>query len=297
MAKRKFGDRYDGKRLKNQPPLNIMMGCMYPNRCDNEGYIEEFVTMDAINNLLQELNDGVTDKSKRFTTFHIVSAAILRTLVLRPKMNYFIQGKKFYERNNYSLSFVIKKEFKDSAREAMAMMYFDKNESLISVHEKIVHEVIKNREIELDPSTQELKAISRLPHFLVRTLVSFLNFLDYRGWYPKSLAKVDMNYSSVFISNLGSIKLNASYHHLTNRGTNSIFLTIGEISKRPLVINDELVIKEILPLSMTIDERIAHGFYYAKTIQLFKSYLENPKQLLNSLTQEEIDEYIFNSEK
>ena len=39
-------------------------------------------------------------------------------------------------------------------------------------------------------------------------------------------------------------------------------------------------------LGMTIDERIADGYYYAKTMRLLKTLLENPRLLEKPLSEE-----------
>ena len=62
----------------------------------------------------------------------------------------------------------------------------------------------------------------------------FIRWLDKHGWCPDFLIGKDPNYSSVFISNLGSIHLKSGYHHLTNWGTSSLFCIIGEKKWTPL---------------------------------------------------------------
>ena len=37
--------------------------------------------------------------------------------------------------------------------------------------------------------------------------------------------------------------------------------------------------REMLDLGLTIDERLADGYYYSKTIRLLKTLLENPELL------------------
>ena len=39
-------------------------------------------------------------------------------------------------------------------------------------------------------------------------------------------------------------------------------------------------------LGLTIDERIADGYYYSKTVQLLKKLLENPELLEKPLSEE-----------
>ena len=106
---------------------------------------------------------------------------------------------------------------------------------------------------------------------------------------PQSVIAGDPYYSSVVLTNLGSIKLHAGYHHLTNWGTTSVFCAIGEIKKRPFFNDDgTFEMKPSIDLGLTIDERIADGYYYAKTVRLLKTLLENP-QLLDKPLQEEVD--------
>ena len=46
--------------------------------------------------------------------------------------------------------------------------------------------------------------------------------------------------------------------------------------------------KPSIDLGLTIDERIADGYYYSKTVRLLRKLLENP-QLLDKPLQEEVD--------
>ena len=120
----------------------------------------------------------------------------------------------------------------------------------------------------------------KLPRFVLRLVMKILFFLDYRGIVPYSLVKTDPNYSSIFINNLGSIKLNAAYHHLNNWGTNSLFVVIGKKFQAPVF--DETGfqgMREMLKLGITLDERIADGYYYSRAIQLAKHLLEHPELL------------------
>ena len=52
--------------------------------------------------------------------------------------------------------------------------------------------------------------------------------------------------------------------------------------------NGNMKMKETLELGLTLDERIADGYYYAKTVRLLKHLLQNP-QLLEKPAKEEVD--------
>ena len=85
---------------------------------------------------------------------------------------------------------------------------------------------------------------------------------------------------SVVLSNLGSIKLKAGYHHLTNWGTTSVFVIIGEMKERPYY--DEkgsMEMRMSVDIGLTIDERISDGYYCSKSVRLLKKLLEEPELL------------------
>lgn len=57
---------------------------------------------------------------------------------------------------------------------------------------------------------------------------------------------------------------------------------IGKIMKKPVVIENEIVIREVLPLSLSIDHRVIDGGDAGRFLQTFKGYLANPMLLLLS---------------
>ena len=134
-----------------------------------------------------------------------------------------------------------------------------------------------------------LKALSHLPRFAWRILMWTLKKMEYYGIYPKSLAEGDPCYSSVFVSNLGSIKMNADYHHLFNWGTISFFVVIGEMKLRPYFKPDGTYeMHNTVKLGLTVDERIADGYYFAKTLRLVRKMFQHP-ELLDLPASEPID--------
>ena len=89
------------------------------------------------------------------------------------------------------------------------------------------------------------------------------------------------------LTNLGSLKIDAGYHHMTNWGTNSVFCAIGLIKKRPYFDEEgNVTMRQSVNLCLTIDERIADGYYYSKTIRLLQHLLENPELLEKPLSEE-----------
>ena len=133
----------------------------------------------------------------------------------------------------------------------------------------------------------KLNFADKLPRWLGKTAVKFIMWLDKHGWVPADMVATDPYYSSVTLSNLGSIKLKCGYHHLTNWGTCSLFCIIGEKKLSPFYDADgNVTMKETLDLGLTIDERLADGYYYSKSVRLLKYLLEHPEELEKPLKEE-----------
>lgn len=281
-------NRRDGIRVPETDPMHAVMPFMLPNRADNEAFISEEIDLAAINDYLDKKN--AQNPEYKYTFFHVICAAIAKIFYHRPYMNRFYAGYRLYERKEITLAFVVKRQFDDKSDEVLSIVKIDKDsdESPIEqIHNKVQKIVFGVRkENKTDGATDVMAILTKLPRPILKLVVGILNKLDYRGHYPKSLEKVDPYFSSVFLSNLGSIKMNAGYHHLANRGTNSVFVVIGQKKNVPVFKEDgSFEMREILPLGLTIDERIADGYYFSKTISLLKKLAENPELLDRPLSE------------
>lgn len=221
--------------------------------------------------------------------FHVIVTALVKTITLRPKMNRFIVNGNYYQRNEVSAAFVVKKQFSDHGAEALAFLHMKDDDTLDTVHERLRKIVLSCRGEKGDATSENMDILTKLPRGLLKGLTRFLMFLDKHGRVPKSLIATDPFYASVVLSNLGSIKLKCGYHHLTNWGTCSLFCVIGEKKMSPVFDeNGNATMKETVDLGLTIDERLADGYYYSKSIRLMKKLLEHP-ELLELPLKEEVD--------
>ena len=284
QQKRRRGDRRDGTLLRNLDSLHFITGIIYPNRCDNEAYISETIDLTNINAYLKKKNETA---DFHYTLFQVIVAAIAKTITLRPKMNRFVANRNFYQRNGVSLSFVVKKQFSDQGAEALAVLHVKDGDTIEAVHDYIEEQVTFCRSDKVDSSTENMDILNSLPRFLSKAAVRFICWLDKPGWVPYSMIATDPYYACCVITNLGSIRLKSGYHHLTNWGTCSIFCIIGEKKLSPFFQPDgSAEMRETVQLGLTIDERLADGYYYSKTVRLLKKLLECPELLERPMTEE-----------
>ncbi|MBQ8164309.1 MAG: 2-oxo acid dehydrogenase subunit E2 [Clostridia bacterium] len=276
--KRRLGDRRDGYLIRDIDSMHFVMPLIYPNRCDNEAFVSEKI--DLTNAVKYLENKNIDAKDYKYNVFQLIVTAMIKVITLRPKMNRFIANGNIYQRNEVTAAFVIKKQYQDESKEGLAIIHADENTTIDSVHNDIKRMVTSCRGGNGDASSDAMDIFNKMPRFLAKFLIRIARWLDKHGKMPHALIATDPYYASVVLTNLGSIKLHSGYHHLTNWGTNSVFTAIGEIKKRPFFNDDGTYeMKESIDLGLTVDERIADGYYYSKTIKLLKYVLENPELL------------------
>ena len=273
MSKR-LGDRRDGKRLR-MGGFEIFLYYLKPRRSDSEVYISKCIDVTELVKYMKEKKKDNED----LTYFHLFSTAVAKVVYNKPLLNRFIIGGNKYDRNDITLSFVAKTDFSDTAREFLTVIKVDANDSLMDISRKIKGDVKKIRSNKESHTDDFVNKLGRLPKWVMAIIVWIIKRLDNHDMLPQSLTKNSVYHSTVLLSNLGSIHCDGIYHNLTNFGTNSILLTIGEIKEEVKVIEGEIVKRYVCDFGITLDERIADGVYFAKSINLLEYILNDPKLL------------------
>lgn len=284
---RKFGDRHDAYRVRDIDGLHFYMAYLMPKRTDAEVYINEKLD---ITELIKYINEKNASGERKVTLFHCVIAAVARTVKMRPLLNRYVSGKHYYMRKDISVGFTAKKRFADHAEETLVIYHPKDDENLTAITDGLTPKVSRAKREDKGQSVDDmLNIVKKLPKFIMNIFMAFMRFADSHGFMPKAFSSVDPNYVTVMISNLGSIKCDAVYHHLNNIGTNGIVITVGVIHKEQIPDeNGELHVRDVVNIGVTLDERIADGFYFARSLKLIKHIFKNP-ELLDKTLGEEID--------
>ncbi|WP_419867838.1 pyruvate dehydrogenase complex dihydrolipoamide acetyltransferase [Chryseobacterium sp. CT-SW4] len=94
----------------------------------------------------------------------------------------------------------------------------------------------------------------------------------------KALKANEMEGSTFSISNLGMFGIE-TFTSIINQ-PNSAILSVGAIIEKPIVKNGQIVVGNIMKLSLACDHRVVDGATGAEFLQTLKTYLENPLTLL-----------------
>lgn len=271
---KKFGDRRDGKKIKMNG-FDRFLYYLKPRRSDSEVYISK--TID-VTNLVEYMKEKKKENEK-ITYFHLFCMAIGKVIYNRPLLNRFLIGGCKYQRNDVTISFVAKTDFSDTAREFLTVIKVLEDDKLDDISKRITEDVKKIRSNKESHTDDFVNKLGKLPKFVMAIIVWFIKRLDNHDLLPSSLTKNSIYHSSILVSNLGSIHCDGIYHNLTNFGTNSILLTIGEIKEDVRVVDGKREKRYVCDLGITLDERIADGVYFAKSVNLLEYILDNPSLL------------------
>ena len=273
MSKR-FRDRKDGIRVRISG-FDKFLYLLKPRRSEAEVYISKKID---VSDLVKYMEKKKKD-NEEITYFHLFSTAVAKLVYNKPYLNRFIMGSNKYERNEVTLSFVAKTKFEDDAKELLKVIKIEDDDNVDTISKKIFGSVRKIRSNEISHTDDFVNSLGKLPGMVMSIIVWFVKKLDRFDLLPKSLTENSIYHSSVLISNLGSIHCDGIYHNLTNFGTNSILLTIGEIKEEACVIDGKIDKRYICDFGITLDERIADGVYFAKSLNLLEYILNNPSML------------------
>ena len=278
--KRRWGDRRDGRWVRDVTGLQCVMTNLMPNRTDCEVCLHD--KFDVTDTLAYLEKKNASHPEYKTTLFHCILIAVAKMIRERPYLNRFIQGRRTYERDEITLSFVAKRRFADGAEESLMVFKPTDEDNIDSLSKMVVGEVRETRKSEhatggIDAT---LDVFAKIPRLLLMFVIRVIRWLDFWGIVPKSLTEGDPNYTTAFLSNLGSIKCPAVYHHLNNYGTNSLMITIGTIHKEELIMPDgSKQIRDVVEFAATLDERIGDGFYFARSLKLIRHIFANPELL------------------
>ena len=272
-----FGVRSDGRAIRSLNGFFKTIPYIMPTRVDATNLI-------ALESDTRAVTQFLHDKAKEgenISYMSVVIAAYLRTLATHPEANRFVVNSRIYRRNHIAVCFVVlKKEDDGTENETVVKLFLDPRDTVFDVSRKVNEAIEKNRATgsnnSMDKLVDTLFSLPALAGFLIR----FLKSLDRFGLLPRSVIDASPFHASMFVTNMASIKMPSIFHHIYNFGTTSIFISMGTKEKKEVIRHDgSRIVKQMMPLNVSTDERICSGSAYARVLFSFQKYLQDPTLL------------------
>ncbi len=266
------------RRVKDFNGLNQIAIDIKPNRSVSDVYINQKVD---VTNLMKYL-EKKKKKGEHYTFFNAVVTAVAKTYYNRPLLNRFVQDRHIFEHKYVDIAFVAKVAFEDKADELMLVVRVDKDDNLASISKKLTEKIDgirKNKNIEKKGGNKVIDVLGHQPNIVRVPVIGLLKWMDKKGILPDSIAQDNIYYSSIILSNLGAIHCGAIFHNITDFGNSSALATMGEIKDEEVIIDGKKEVRKLCEFGINLDERIADGYYFAKSVQLLQYIFNNPELL------------------
>lgn len=269
-----FGKRYDGRVVHDIDPIQKIMPYVMKTRTDSMNMFEEQISCEAMDDYIAKKRE----EGLELSYMHILIAAMVRMLAIRPRLNRFVMNGKIYARPKIWVSFVVHETLREDSNETTIKLCFEGTETIDEIatviNQRVAKETGKKR---VSNATDKLVAkLLDLPPFFLQTVVNILMFMDRHNCMPKAIIEASPFHTSLFITNLKSLGINHIYHHVYEFGTTGLFLAMGKEKKKPVVVGSEVAIRKQLGFGLVTDERFCDGLYFARSLKKFKRFLANP---------------------
>jgi hypothetical protein len=274
-----FWTRPDGDLCTDVPNVRRIMPFIMQKRNESAVFFEQLVDIAEADAFLERVR---SEHGVRATLLHLIIYSAARVLHERPRLNRFVAGRRIWQRRGVWFSFSAKKAMSDDAPIVVVKKEIPEQASFLEVVRLLDAGVTDGRSDKKSSTDKELSLAFLLPTFLVNVVVRALFRLDAWGLLPGALIKSDPLYASAFVANLGSIGLDAAFHHLYEYGNIPIFAVLGKTA--PTVVPDENgqpKVVRLMRVRYSFDERIEDGLYCVKGLERVKDMVEHPAKFIS----------------
>jgi len=279
--------RSDGTLIAKLHPYRKLLIHIMPTRNESVVYYDDYVKVAELERYVKDVNERL-----HVDYTHCIVAAIANGMKKAPTMNRFAVGRRLYQRKGIWLTFSMKRQkLGKKAKLSAVKREVPESQTFFELVTGLNENIKVERSDAKTYQDKELGLLSKIPRPVLRIGVKFLRWLDYYGLLPADFIKNDAMYTGCFAANLGSLGMNAGFHHLYEWGTCPLFLMIGRTEERVFVENGEIVVHKVLPLRFTYDERIDDGLNAGLGIKGVVDALEHPYELLGCVKTDGSDDH------
>ena len=285
--------RPDGTIVAGVHKYRRMMFHIMPGRNEAIVYYDTYARADALLAYLERVN-------QRFhcDVTHLLVGAAALGFIQNPKMNRFVAGRRLYQRSGDWITFSMKRRKKDAeAKLAAVKLSRREGETFEQLCLRIGGEIDVQRSDKQTAHDKEYDLLTMIPRPLLAMGVRFFKWLDYHNILPGSFIAGDPMYTGLFIANLGSLQMGPGFHHLFEWGTCPLFLMVGQIEERALVIDGAIRVEKVLPLRWSYDERIDDGLSSRRGILALNAILERPAEYLGCVESDGSDHFAIGTKR
>ncbi len=279
-TRRRMTDRRDGRRLRTISPLFQLSPFTMLSPADAACGFSDAADVSAIETWLRGRRAA---GDENISLLHLVVAAYVRTLALRPALNRFVAGRFIYARDAIDIVLPAGGVGAADTGAMSVTVRFQSTDTVYDVYRKINTRVDN---LKADQSADRLERLAstlvKTPRFILRFAIAVLRWLDYHGWLRSGLTSKSPYHGSAMISDDGAFYLPPVFRAINSTGTLPVNISVGRI--RTVTEADkagQVHDRKLMDYAVAYDGRIVDNAYVGSAFRYFRYFLANPDTLEN----------------
>jgi pyruvate/2-oxoglutarate dehydrogenase complex dihydrolipoamide acyltransferase (E2) component len=148
------------------------------------------------------------------------------------------------------------------------------------ISEKIGKNIANSRKGDENETMQSKSLLAKLPWPFRNWLFKIYQTITIHWGISLPGIGLDSNsFGSFIVSNIGTVGLDTGFASLLPSSNISFVFVLGTVNKKPVVINDEIVIRKIMLMASTLDHRVVDGSHGGSLFRYIKKVAKNPEIL------------------
>ena len=225
-------------------------------------------------NALAYLEEYRCKYGTKVTFTHLVAKAVAMALEAFPELNRSIRWGRLYQREQVDLFLQVDID----GRELSGVKIQKASQKTLAE----IGEELKQKALELrkgkDPSFGKSKGLlKKLPFFLLAPVLKLSDFLGNTLFLEIPFLGVPKDpFGSAMVSSLGKLGIEVGFANPPLFARTPVVVFVGEIRKRPWVVDNQVIPQRTAILAATFDHRIADGALIGKFARHVCESLESP---------------------
>lgn len=270
--------RPDGRLVKNLAPMEQITPYIMTTRNDSMNMYEDTFDCAPMDEYIKEKAAEGID----INYMHIIIAALVRLVALRPQLNRFVMNSRIYARPKIWVSFVVHPTLQDGSVGTTIKLGFTGTETILEIADKVTEAIKKETtgRVEENGTDKLLRVLmKKIPGPFIKLVVNTLMWMDKHNLLPEAIINLSPFHTTIFITNLKSLGINHIFHHVYNFGTTGLFFAMGKEKHVPVIDHKKIVMQKHMGFGFVSDERFCDGLYFAMSLRKLRKIMKNPASL------------------
>jgi pyruvate dehydrogenase E2 component (dihydrolipoamide acetyltransferase) len=214
-------------------------------------------------------------RGEHVTATHLVGRAVAQALVAVPELNVRLVGDQAIERESIDVFFITAVSGGQDLT-GVKVGSADRKSAVEMARE--LDERSRKMKRGIDPDfARSKRTMELLPRALLRPALRISAWLA--GDHAQGIAALGLApspFGSAMVTSVGMFGLPMGFAPLSWMYRVPLLVLAGEIADRPVVIAGQIVVRPIIPLTVTIDHRYVDGAHLGRALQAFRAYFASP---------------------